>query len=63
MKMTKRPVLYKVPKFKVRCISEHKWTKELDRGSEGTRQRGSLEKKRGEGGENVFFFKGGKREI
>ena len=63
MKMTKRSVLHKVPKFKARCLSEHKWTLELGRKSEGTRQRGFQEKKRGEGGENVFILRGGKREI
>ena len=25
MKTTKRPTLYEVPKFRVRCISGHKW--------------------------------------
>ena len=25
MKTTKRPVFYEVPKFRVRCISGHKW--------------------------------------
>ena len=27
MKTTKRPVLYKLPKIRVRCISGHKWVK------------------------------------
>ena len=34
----------------MRCV-----TKELVGGGEGTIQRGFLEKKRGEGGKNVFF--------
>ena len=29
MKMTKGSILYKVPKYRVRCISGHKWTLSL----------------------------------